>query len=109
MRAKNKFTAFNTKKVDVSSLNQETCDSLIQSRIFINELLDKECLSRFNNLKRISRGLGFNQFLVKRRDGEKTHEFESTADLHALAESYGQNFDSVSATTRDGRTNISPN
>ena len=72
MRVKNKFIAFSTKQIGISSLNQETCDSLIQSRIFINELLDKRCFSRFNNLKRIARDLGFKytwhrggRFLVK--------------------------------------------
>ena len=44
MRAKNKITAFSTKHVDVSSLNQETCNSLLHSKTFINELLSKECL-----------------------------------------------------------------
>ena len=79
MRAKSKFTAFNTKQIDVSSLNQETCNSLLQSRIFINDLLNRECFLRFNNLKRVARGLGFKyiwhkggRFLIKRRDGEKT-------------------------------------
>ena len=48
MCAKNKFTAFDTKKVDVSSLNQETCDSLIQSRIFIKVVLH---LKIFKNSK----------------------------------------------------------
>ena len=65
-RVKSKFTAFNTKEIDVSSHNQETCNSLIQSSIFINELLNGECFSRFNNLKRIANGLGFKYLFITR-------------------------------------------
>ena len=108
MRAKGKFTVFNTKQIDVSSLNQETSNSLIQSIIFINELLNKECFFRFNNLKRIARGLGFKyiwhrggRFLTKRRDGDNTQEFTSAADLHALAASYGNNVVASAAITPD--------
>ena len=79
MRAKNKLTAFNTKNVNVSPLNKETCNSLIQSTIFINEFLSKEQFLEFNHLKSIARGLGFKyiwhrggRFLIKKRNGEKT-------------------------------------
>ena len=108
MRAKSKFTAFNTKQINVSSLNQETCNSLLQSRIFIHELLNRDCFLRFNNLKRIARGLGFKyiwhrggRFLIKRRNGEKTQVFTSAADLHALAASYGGNVGANAVTTSD--------
>ena len=63
---------------------------------------------RFNNLKRIARGLGFKyiwhrggRFLTKRRDGDKTQEFTSAADLHALVASYGDNVVTSAAITPD--------
>ena len=116
MRVKSKFTAFNTKQINVSFLNQETCNSLIQNRIFIDELLNRECFLRFNNLKRIARGLGFKyiwhtgvRFLIKRRDGEKTQEFTSAADLHALAASYGGNAGANAVTTSDHNMTVDEN
>ena len=73
MRAKSKLTAFSTKNIDASPLTQETCNSLVQRIIFINELLNKERFLQFNYLKSIVRGLGFKyiwhrsgRFLIKR-------------------------------------------
>lgn len=95
MRAKGRFTALNTKRINVSHLNEETSNSLINSKIFINEFLHKECFARFNNLKQIARGLDFKyiwhrggRFLVKMRDGEQSHVFTTAEDLHALANSF---------------------
>ena len=98
MRAKSKLTAFNTKNVNVSALNPETYNSLIQSKIFSNEFLSKEQFLEFNHLKSIARGLGFKyiwhrdgRFLIKKRNGENTYEFSSSADLHALSALYTDN------------------
>ena len=96
MRAKNKITAFSTKHVNVTLLNEETSNSLTQRKIFINELLNKNSFLEFQSLKEIARGLGFKyiwhrggRFLVKRRDGELSHTFNTASDLHAIIASYG--------------------
>lgn len=74
----------------------ETCNSLMNSKMCINEILNKEYFARFNNLKQITHGLDFkpiwhrsSRFLVKRRDSEQSHMFSSAEDLHVLAKSYG--------------------
>lgn len=59
MRAKSRLAAFSTKDINVSLLSEETRNCLITSKIFINELLSKDDFIRFNNLKRIARGLDF--------------------------------------------------
>lgn len=111
MRAKSKFTALNTKRINVSHLKEETCNSLVNSKIFIDGFLHKEFFARFNNLKQIARGLNFKyiwhrggRFLVKMRDGEQSYVFSSAEDLHALAKSYdscneNKNMEEGAATT----------
>lgn len=91
MRAKMRFTGFNTGQINISSLDEETSNSLIRRKIFINEFLNKESFIQFNSLKKLARELGFKyvwhrggRFLVKRRDGDSSHIIFSAADLHAI-------------------------
>ena len=79
----------------ISYLDQNTSDSLIQSKIFINELLSKNQFNQFKQLKAVARGLGFKytwhrggHFLVKIRDVELSHSFMTAADLQAIAAPY---------------------
>ena len=60
-------------------------------------------------MKEIARGLGFKytwhrvgHFLVKRRDGEPSHTFNTASDLHIIIGSYG-NLDSTNTAKDKGR------
>ena len=64
-------------------------------KIFINEMLPHAQFQLFKSLKPIAQGLGFkyiwhrgDNFLVKRRGGERAHVFSSAADLQAIKGAY---------------------
>ena len=84
-----------TRDLDLSLLDQNDVPSVIDSKIYFNEVLTKQKYIYFKSLKDTAKKLCFKytwhrkgSFLVKWRDGERSHVFKTTADLHILASSY---------------------
>ena len=78
--------------MDLTLLDQNDVPFVMNSKIHFNEVLSKFKYNSFKNLKEMAKKLGFKyiwhrkgSFLVKWRDGEKSHTFKTAADLKALA------------------------
>lgn len=93
--AKRSFTSLHTRSINVSALDKELADSLVQRKIFINQYLPRDSYKRFRQLKTIAQSLNFKyiwhkqgKFLVKWQDGARTHEFSNAEDLLAISTVY---------------------
>lgn len=108
MKAKRGFNYFHTRDINLSLLDQEYRSKLIDSKIFINHLLHPNVYRELLSLKSIARDLGFKYvwqlngvFLVKWRDGHRSHSFSTASELNTIAQLY--NIKSKAAHNNDAR------
>ena len=92
IRAKHNFNLLCTRDLDLALLDQNDVPFVMNTKIYFNEVLAKCKYNIFKSLKETAKKLGFkyiwhrkSSFLIKWRDGEKSHIFKTAANLEALA------------------------
>ena len=92
INAKRKYSLLHARDLDQSLLDPADRPNVINTNIFSNEVLEKNKYKHFQNLKITAKKLGFKyvwhrrgSFLIKWRDRERSHVFNTAADLSAIA------------------------
>ena len=94
-KAKQGYNLLHARDLNPLLLGQRDRPNILFTNIYFNEVLPKNIYDNFKTLKVSAKNLGFkyvwhrkDRFLVKWRDGEKSHFFKSIAELHKLAAAY---------------------
>ena len=94
MRTKKTQNYLLTKDINLSSLNSEVASALPDSKIFINEVLSVPDRNQYTSLKDTAKRLGFEyvwyctgNFLVRWRNGIKSHAVKLVSDLNYILKS----------------------